>query len=287
MPEIFDLIDRSIRRNAALPKLSWLRSLLRAPYHRLMGITTKGLPLSIGGVMNVRLPVQFCARELEGYELETSRAIHAWAVKNPGGLFVDIGCSYGYFSCGILFTDPTAQVLGIDADLPSLAITRHVCSLAPTVNERLELYRTLIGSDSTGDETASSLKARTTEQLNDPEMKIDPQSTSYVNLDTKIDETQLSRISLDQFLGERLAQQSRPCLIKCDVEGAEQIVLEGARQILSKFKPMILVSVHPPYLPKFGGSVDAIRKLLDDHGYQIDIIGIDHEEHWLCVARSA
>lgn len=285
MPEIFDLIDRSIRRNNALPKLSWLRTLLRTPYHRFMGLTSKGLPLSIGGVMNVRLPARFCARELENYEVETARAIHDWAVKNPGGLFVDIGCSYGYFSCGILFTDPTAQVLGIDADLPSLAITRNVCTHAPSVGDRLELYRTLIGSDSTGDETAPSLKVKTTAQLNHPHLKIDPQTTNYVNLDTKIDESLLPRISLDRFLGDRLAECKRPCLIKCDVEGAEQIVLEGAGQILSRYKPVVLVSVHPPYLPKFGGSVEAIRKLLEAHGYQINIIAIDHEEHWLCVAE--
>lgn len=282
MPDLIDLFDRTIRRNPLLPRMAWLRKLLRGPYHRLMGMTAKGLPLHIGGAMEVRLPAAFCAKELEQYETETAFAIRDWVDANPGGLVVDIGCSYGYFTCGVLFQDPTATVLGVDADLPSLAITKHVCSYAPGVNQRLELYRTLIGNDSTGAETATSLLNKTQELLKDPNLKIDPASTNYVNLDTAIDESELPRISLDAFLNQRLTDSKAACMIKCDVEGAEQIVLEAAPLILKEHHPTILVSVHPPYLPNFGGSVEAIRKLLEDHGYTIDIIGIDHEEHWLC-----
>lgn len=287
MPDFVDLFDRSIRRNPWLPRVAWLRRLLRAPYHRFMNMTTQGLPLKIGGAMDVRLPAAFCAKELEQYETETATAILDWVNANRGGLFVDIGCSYGYFTCGVLFQDPTATVLGVDADLPSLAITNHVCQFAPEVNQRLELYRTLIGGESTGEESAALLRSSTLEQLNDPGLKIDPGSTNYVNLDTNIDASELPRISLDAFLGERLKNSHAPCMIKCDVEGAEQIVFEAASQILSEHKPTILVSVHPPYLPKFGGSVEATRKLIESNGYSIDVIGIDHEEHWLCTAESS
>ena len=127
------------------------------------------------------------------------------------------------------------------------------------------------------------LRVKTQKMLEDPKLRVDPATTNYVNLDTAITESELPRVSLNRFLGERLSSQPRPCLIKCDVEGAEQIVLEGASEILSQFRPTILVSVHPPYLPRFGGSVDAIKALLINHGYEIDVIGIDHEEHWLCV----
>jgi hypothetical protein len=101
-------------------------------------------------------------------------------------------------------------------------------------------------------------------------------------LDTQIDESQLPRVSLDTFLLPMLRERPRPCLVKCDVEGAEQIVLAGAAELMRQCKPTLLISVHPPYLPRFGGSVDAIRQLLTDRGYAIEIIGIDHEEHWLC-----
>ena len=68
MPEAFDLLDRLVRRNPLLPRAAWLRGLLRGPYHRLMDLQKRGLPLVIGGAMPVRLPAAFCAKELEQYE---------------------------------------------------------------------------------------------------------------------------------------------------------------------------------------------------------------------------
>ncbi|QDV69517.1 hypothetical protein Poly24_32330 [Rosistilla carotiformis] len=286
MSEIADLFDRLLRRNRWLPRAAWLRGRLRAPYHRLLSRGGRGLPLRIGGALHVRLPVDFCARELQCYEPETAAAIRDWVAKHPGGVFVDIGCSYGYFSCGVLFADPTARVLAIDADLPSLAIARHVCRFAPAVANRLQLFRTLIGEQGDTPPTVDALQRQTAAALGDPELKIDVKSTNYVNLDTEIGENQLPRISLDRFIAETLSDTSVPFMVKCDVEGAEQIVLEAAAETLETRKPTLLISVHPPYLPKFGGSVDAIRTLIQGHGYWIDVIGIDHEEHWLCQPKA-
>lgn len=283
MAEISDLIDRMIRRNPLLPRVQWLRNLLREPYHRLLRAGGRGLPLKVGGVLEVRLPVEFCAAEMESYEVETATAIGNWVTENPGGLYVDIGCSYGYFVCSVLFRDAQAQVLGIDADLPSLAITRHICQYAPDAVNRLHLFRTLIGEHASAEAERERLESETLRLLSDPQLKVDPQSTNYVNLDTQIDELELPRISLDRFLLDKLDCEGVACMIKCDVEGAEQIVLQGARRVLTRHKPAILVSVHPPYLPKFDSSVDAIRQLLEGYGYRIDIIGVDHEEHWLCL----
>ena len=87
--------------------------------------------------MQVRVPARFCSRELESYEPESVAAIQNWVMTNPGGVFVDVGCSFGYFSCAVLFADPTADVIAVDADLPSLAIAKHVCSHASDVGKRL------------------------------------------------------------------------------------------------------------------------------------------------------
>lgn len=286
--EFFDLLDKLIRRNPLVPHAPWLRRALRGPYHKLMGLNSKGLPLAIGGSLKVRLPAEFCAKELERYEMVTAAAVREWISHNKGGLFVDIGCSYGYFSCGLLFHDPSATVMAIDSDLPSLTITRYVCSLAPAVDQRLELYRALIGTDSqTTDVSASMIREKTVNALKKKELKARPDLTNYVNFDTKIDERELPRISLDTFLLERLDKTRTKCCIKCDVEGAEQIVLEGSSTLLRKHDPTLLISVHPQYLPKFGGSTNSIRRLLESNGYEIEVIGIDHEEHWLCGKTSA
>jgi FkbM family methyltransferase len=282
MVEYIDFFDRMFRRNGRLPRLSWLRNWFRKSYHRLLELNSAGLPLAVGGLIQVRVPPRFCSREVESYERETVAAIHSWVLNNSGGVFVDIGCSFGYLSCAVLFADPAAEVIAVDADLPSLAVTRFVCSHCPSVQDRLQLYHTLIGNDSGGKETMAALRHSTADKLNDPSVSADPAATSYINLDTELDVGQIPRISLDRFLLESLERSKRPWLIKCDVEGAEQIVLEGARRVMLDFRPTLLLSVHPPYLPRFSGSPEQIRNLLTSNGYSIDVIGVDHEEHWLC-----
>jgi len=72
------------------------------------------MTLALGGVMDVHLQPEFCVKELEPYQPETMAVIANWVDRHPGGVFVDIGCSHGYFACGVLFRDSTARVLAID-----------------------------------------------------------------------------------------------------------------------------------------------------------------------------
>jgi len=265
-----------------LPRLEWLRNLLREPYHRIFKMSKTGLQLNIGGVLPVRLPVEFCAKEQELYEVETAAAIRDWSNANPGGIFVDVGCSFGYFSCGVLFIDAEAQVIAIDADLPSLAITKYVCAYAPGVDQRLKIFRTLIGAESTDELNFATLLHETRELLDDPQLTPDPKKTNYVYLDSRIPEQVLPRISLDDLVGDLLKDTAKPCMVKCDVEGAELLVLQGMTRLMNEFKPTLLFSVHPTFLPRFSGSVEEIRALLEQAEYSMVVIGIDHEEHWLC-----
>jgi Methyltransferase FkbM domain len=46
------------------------------------------------------------------------------------------------------------------------------------------------------------------------------------------------------FPGFVPAQTRSPLVVKIDVEGGEQLVLQGAREFLSRHKPMILLEVH-------------------------------------------
>jgi FkbM family methyltransferase len=280
--EIINSVDQLLRRNTLLPRLEWLRNLLRKPYHRMLKTSKTGFQLNIGGALPVRLPGEFCSKEQEFYEVETAAAIRDWSNANPGGIFVDVGCSFGYFSCGVLFNDEEAQVIAIDADVPSLAITKYVCSYAAKVDQRLKLFRTLIGAESTGEMSFAALLRKTEELLDDPQLTPDPQKTNYVYLDSRISEQVLPRLSLDDLVGDLLKDAGKPCMVKCDVEGAELAVLQGMTRLMREFKPTLLFSVHPPFLPKFSGSVEEIRDLLEQAEYSIDLIAVDHEEHWLC-----
>jgi hypothetical protein len=94
------------------------------------------------------------------------------------------------------------------------------------------------------------------------------------------------RHSLDSLFLHRI-EQSRPLVVKIDVEGGEYDVLEGGRLLLTSLKPLLLLSVHPTMLPPLGQSVESVERLLRELGYSFEKIAVDHEEHWRCVCDAA
>jgi hypothetical protein len=87
--------------------------------------------------------------------------------------------------------------------------------------------------------------------------------------------------TLDDLFGEISADM----IIKCDVEGAELHVLRGASRLIESRRPAILISVHPGLLPRFGHTPQMLRAHLVDRHYRIELLAVDHEEHWFCTPR--
>jgi FkbM family methyltransferase len=75
----------------------------------------------------------------------------------------------------------------------------------------------------------------------------------------------IQTVTLDSFCG---MVDIRPNLVKIDVEGAELLVLRGANKLLSEACPVIILAVHPYWLPT-GQSTAQIVELLEAHGYTV------------------
>ncbi len=64
-----------------------------------------------------------------------------------------------------------------------------------------------------------------------------------------------------------------PTILKIDIEGAEILCLKGARRLLAGdigSRPrMILIELHPLFLPDFGSSVGEVETILLDAGYSV------------------
>lgn len=89
--------------------------------------------------------------------------------------------------------------------------------------------------------------------------------------------------TLDMMFSENIAGGAdRPLLIKCDVEGAELLVLKGATRLIGARAPGRLLSVHPTALPQYEHDIDGVRRFLRDVGYETTLLSVDHEEHWWC-----
>ena len=80
-----------------------------------------------------------------------------------------------------------------------------------------------------------------------------------------IGEISIQTLSLDTFHRD---VGVRPNVVKIDVEGAELLVLRGARKLLSEAHPTLILAVHPYWLPN-QHSPAQIADLLKAHGYKI------------------
>jgi hypothetical protein len=56
--------------------------------------------------------------------------------------------------------------------------------------------------------------------------------------------------------------------IKCDVEGAEFLVLKGAANAISRCKPTILLEIVADFLSRTGHTTDDVEDFLTGHGYR-------------------
>lgn len=78
--------------------------------------------------------------------------------------------------------------------------------------------------------------------------------------------------TLDKFCAQHgLA----PDIIKCDVEGAELMVIQGGEKMLAAHKPVILIELLRKWSRQFGYHPNDVVKQLAQHGYQAYTLGIN------------
>ncbi len=58
-----------------------------------------------------------------------------------------------------------------------------------------------------------------------------------------------------------------PDLMKVDVEGYELFVLRGAREVLTRFGPLLLLEIHPAQIASLGNTVPELVRFLEECGY--------------------
>jgi FkbM family methyltransferase len=271
--ELVRRVARSVRHAPGLGSADWLWNWLRGPYHRVLNRAGRGVAVRVGGVADVRMPPEYIGGDWEKFEPESVAAFVGWLNEHPGALVLDIGCSIGIYSAIALFADPAARVIAFDSDLGSIQATQRMTQYA--TRQRLQCVHGFLTSTATHRVPLAEAVAATDKTLAAAPLA----ATRFICLGAP-DTDAISCRRLDDLFVDGF--DGRPCLVKCDVEGAEQLVLAGAETILRRFRPDLLLSVHPPELPQHGHTVDSIRAYLASLGYAIDCLAVDHEEHWLC-----
>jgi len=82
---------------------------------------------------------------------------------------------------------------------------------------------------------------------------------------TQTKEIPAELVVLDDFLP---AIDDLP-FVKIDVEGAEPFALRGAKKLIDRHLPTVLIEINPWYLQGFGQTVDDLWKPFADRGYEL------------------
>ncbi len=236
----------------------------------------------VGGKSEVRMPAEFAGGDWEQFEPETITMFSRWVQCHSGGIVLDVGSSIGIFSAVALFGDTEVEVVAFDSDLASLAAARRMCQHAK--GRRLRLVQGFIGQKATQVTSLAAAVASTEAFLMQSGARGDVGSTRFICL-THPEAGSIPCRRLDDLFPDEMTQ-GRAMLIKCDVEGAEQLVLSGAEGLLRRAHPDLLLSVHPPALPDYGHSKEGVLAFLENLGYDIRCIAVDHEEHWWCESNA-
>jgi FkbM family methyltransferase len=176
----------------------------------------------------------------------------------PGATLVDVGAHIGYYSLKaaplvgrsghVLAIEPNPETLRIlegnvrASDASAVSIQPVACSDAES---KLELF------------VASSLNSGETSLSRANASQLAPAKNSYM----------VRARPLDDIIRE--SGVTRVDAIKIDVEGAEFLVLKGARETLDRFHPAILVELVDHQLKEMGTSTAEVTAFLRDHGYTL------------------
>ena len=93
-----------------------------------------------------------------------------------------------------------------------------------------------------------------------------------------------SSITIDDFVS---VSGLIPKFVKIDVEGAEWFVLRGMSETLVSSQPIIMLELHPTYLPE-GVDADQVEALLADKGYRKSVVqrgDVSERQVWRPPAR--
>jgi FkbM family methyltransferase len=95
---------------------------------------------------------------------------------------------------------------------------------------------------------------------------------SWKDAGNEIASTEVEMMQLDQY-AEHLG---RVDFIKCDVEGAELLVLRGAQSTLRRFRPKLFLEIDDRWVRSFGWNTAEVLSFLREIGYSY-FYGIDSQ----------
>ncbi|HEY4309111.1 MAG TPA: FkbM family methyltransferase [Pirellulales bacterium] len=169
----------------------------------------------------------------------------------PGDVVFDVGANLGYYSLlAARKVSPTGQVHAFEISADELTkfennVVLNEFASAITVN------RVAVAAAVGTVPITPTFGAGTT--------SIDIEETYRAEI--------IAATSLDQYVQDR--KLLRVDYLKCDIEGAESLMLEGAQALLEHNRPVMLLELNPAALARFGSSVGDVLRATNRHEYSL------------------
>ena len=175
-----------------------------------------------------------------------------------GDVVFDIGANYGWYSLNISRKYPNAKIYAFEPIKRTFDILSE--NIINNNANNINLHNNGIGKENATVEFYFN--------------KNHSGATSMVNLLDRedVEKIKCSIRTLDSFI--QIEKIDRVDFVKCDVEGAEFLVLQGGRDVFKKHKPKLFVEMLRKWAKKFDYHPNDVIRFMADLGYGcFEIVG--------------
>ena len=166
------------------------------------------------------------------YELKFAQALASYI--KPGYVCYDIGAYKGYYS-GIMALKGAGEVFVFEPMPANIRKIKNLIKLNPDLKITL---KEIAVADYSGDVEFKLMPEETMGKLS---------KSTFQAYEKEVEILKIPSYSIDDLIENGLRE---PDFIKIDVEGAEELVLEGAKNLLTRKKPILMIEVHSEEIGK-------------------------------------
>jgi FkbM family methyltransferase len=176
-------------------------------------------------------------------------------VLSPGKVFFDVGANIGIYTLvASRIVGEAGRVVAFEPSIQSFPGLQRNVNLNGLTN--VTAFRTALSEKSgkaclyqAPDPVANSV-------CGDPGWRAGTEQITLETLDRVTEQTSIQHVDV----------------IKIDAEGAEELVLRGAKKVLTAMRPVVIFEVNPEACARFGLSPYGARELLENLGYEFRIL---------------
>lgn len=183
-----------------------------------------------------------------------------------GKVVYDIGAHFGYSSmCFAQLVGPSGKVIAFEPNVFNRERFKYFLTENMDLKPIIEIHDIAI-SDKIGEEVFNF-----NDNLDDGTSSGSFINSSHTFFEKDFYEKNLGykKVSIKTAsvdLLENIGIKEKPFLIKIDIEGAEYLALEGARQSLIKYKPILLIEIHSIF------NMMRVDQILNELGYKTEFL---------------